>query len=163
MMISNPLSWILALPTIGLILLFLIPSNKTALIRKISNIALLLPFLLSIWVFTAYDHAAGGFQFVQKIPWVVPFGISFHLGVDGINSLLVLLVGAGSFASVLVSQSIQTRLKEYYILLLLMVIGTYGAFLSLDIFSFYFLHEVAAIPTFLLIAIWGSQNENMPR
>ena len=156
-MIPHPLSWILVLPTIGLTLLFLIPPDKTAWIRRISNAAMLLPFLLSVWVFVAYDHTAGGFQFIQKIPWVVPLGISFHLGVDGINSLLVLLVGAGSFAGVLVSQSIKERVKEYYILFLIMVIGTYGAFLSLDIFFFYFLHEIAAIPTFLLIGIWGSE------
>ncbi len=156
-MIPNPLSWILALPTIGLVFLFLTPSNKTACIRRIAITAMLLPFLLSIWVLTGYDHTLGGYQFVEKIPWVVPFGISYHLGVDGINSLLVLLVGIGSFAGVLVSQSIKTRIKEYYILFLLMVIGTYGAFLSLDIFFFYFLHEIATIPTFLLIAIWGSE------
>ena len=157
MIISHPLLWILALPTIGLILLFLTPSDKTIWIRRIANLALLLPFLLSLKVFTAYDHTAGGYQFIEKIPWVVPFGISFHLGVDGINSLLILLVGAGSFAGILVSQSITARIKEYYILFLIMTIGTYAAFLSLDIFFFYFLHEIAAIPTFLLIGVWGSE------
>ena len=155
MIIAHPLSWILLLPATGLALLFLIPPDQHALIRRISNIALLLPFLLSVWVFAAYNHTATGYQFVDRIPWVVPFGISFHLGVDGINSLLVLLGGATSFASVLISRSIKERVKEYYILLLLMVIGTYGAFLSLDIFFFYFFHEIAAIPIFLLIAIWG--------
>ena len=156
MMISNPLSWILLLPTLALILLFLTPSHKTDLIRKISNVGLLLPFLLSGWVFFAYDHTAGGFQFIEKIPWVVPFGISYHLGIDGINSVLILLLGFSSFAGVLISKSITERVKEYYILLLLMVIGTYGAFLSLDIFFFYFFHEIAAVPTFLMISIWGS-------
>ncbi len=155
-MIISPLTWILALPTIGLALLFFVPAQNTVLIRRISNIALLLPFLLSLWVVAAYNHSLGGYQFVQKLPWVPALGISFHLGVDGINSLMVLLVGAGSFAGSLCSSSIKERVKEYYILLLLMVIGTYGAFLSLDIFFFYFLHEIAAIPTFLMIAIWGS-------
>ena len=157
MIIPHPLTWILLLPTIGLIFLFLIPSSKTSLIRNVSNAAFLLPFLLSVWVFAAYDHVAAGYQFIENIPWVVPLGISYHLGVDGINSLLILLVGFGSFAGVLVSRSIKERVKEYYILLLLMTIGTYGAFLSLDIFFFYFLHEIAAVPTFLLIAIWGSE------
>ena len=105
----------------------------------------------------AYDHAAGGFQFVENIPWVVPFGISYHLGVDGINSLLLLLVrDLFLSAAVLISASIKERVKEYYILLLITIIGTYGAFLSLDIFFFYFFHEVAAVPVFLMIAIWGS-------
>ncbi|MBP9853559.1 MAG: NADH-quinone oxidoreductase subunit M, partial [Candidatus Omnitrophica bacterium] len=156
MIISHPLIWLLGFPTLGLLLLFLTPSDNHSLIRRISIITTLLPFLLSIWLFAAYDTVAGGFQFIEKIPWVVPFGISFHIGLDGINSLMILLVGAVSFTSVLISKSIKHRIKEYYILLLLMMIGTYGAFLSLDIFFFYFLHEIATIPTFLLISIWGS-------
>src|SRR3970040_771420 len=112
-MITPNLSWILLLPTLGLIFLFMVPPDKTSWVRRISNIAILLPFLLSIWVFVAYDHTAGGFQFIQKIPWVVPFGISYHLGVDGINSLLILLLGFASFSGVLISQSIKERVKEY--------------------------------------------------
>jgi len=156
-MICPNLSWILLLPLFGLGLLCLVPADKTCLIRRISSVAVILPFILSVWVYAAYDHVAGGFQFVQNVPWVVPFGISYHLGVDGINSLLLLLLGAASFAAVLVSASIKERIKEYYILLLITVIGTYGAFLSLDIFFFYFFHEVAAVPVFLMIAIWGSE------
>jgi len=156
-MITPNLSWILLLPLLGLGIVCLIPADKTALIRRVSNIAVLVPFLLSIWVYAAYDQVAGGFQFVQYIPWVVPFGISYHLGVDGINSLLLLLLGATSFAAVLISASIKERVKEYYVLLLITIIGTYGAFLSLDIFFFYFFHEVAAVPVFLMIAIWGSE------
>lgn len=156
MMITHPLTWILVLPMLAMIFLFMVPSKETAWIRRISVIGTLLPFLLSVWVFASYDAAAGGFQFVDKLPWVEQFGISYHLGVDGINSLLILLLGFASFAGVLVTKSIKERIKEYHILLLLMIIGTYGAFMSLDIFFFYFFHEIAAIPTFLMIAIWGS-------
>lgn len=153
---SNILSWILILPTVALFFLFVTPSTKTALVRRIANIGVFLPFILSAWVFYIYDHQAGGFQFIEKIPWVTPLGISYHLGIDGINSVLILLLGFSSFAGVLISDNIKERVKEYYILLLLMIVGTYGAFLSLDIFFFYFFHEIAAIPTFLLISIWGS-------
>ena len=156
-MIIPNLSWILLLPMLGLSFVCLVPADKTSLIRRISSGTILLPFILSVWVYAAYDHVAGGFQFVQNVPWVVPLGISYHLGVDGINSLLLLLLGAASFAAVLVSASIKKRVKEYYILLLITIIGTYGAFLSLDIFFFYFFHEVAAVPVFLMIAIWGSE------
>lgn len=156
-MTSSPLlSWILLMPTAALISLFFIPKQKTDLIRQIANLGLLLSFLLSGYVFINYNHVQGGFQFVEKIPWVVPFGISYHLGIDGINSVLVLLLGISSFAAALISKNIKDRVKEYYIFLLLIVIGTYGAFLSLDVFFFYFFHEVAAIPTFLMMSIWGS-------
>jgi len=156
-MITPNLTWILLLPLFGLGFVCLLPADKTSLIRRISGVAVLLPFALSVWVYVAYDHVAGGFQFVQNIPWVVPFGISYHLGVDGINSLMLLLLGAASLAAVLISGSIKERVKEYYVLLLITIIGTYGAFLSLDIFFFYFFHEVAAVPVFLMIAIWGSE------
>lgn len=159
MPIDHPLSLILLFPTIALVMLALVPANKTSLIRGISNIGILLSSLLSIWVFSAYNHNAGGFQFVDKVLWVAPFGISYHLGIDGINAVLVLLLGICSLAGILVTQSIKERVKEYYVLFLLMVIGTYGAFLSLDIFFFYFFHEIAAIPTYLLIAIWGSDRK----
>jgi len=155
-MISPNLSYIILIPLLGLGLVCLVPADKTTLIRRISSVTVLLPFILSIWVYAAYDHVLGGFQFIQNIPWVVPLGISYHLGVDGINSLLLLLLGATSFSAVLISASIKERIKEYYILLLITIIGTYGAFLSLDIFFFYFFHEVAAVPVFLMIAIWGS-------
>ena len=159
MMVSHLLTWILVLPLIGLTILFLIPAEKTAEIRRFSMISVLLPFLLSVGVFCAYDHTAAGYQFVENIPWVVPLGISYHLGVDGINSLMILLVGLGSFAGVLMTRSITERVKEYHILFLIMVIGTYAAFLSLDIFFFYFFHEIATIPAYLLIAIWGTDKK----
>ncbi len=155
-MITPLLSWILLVPAIGLGILFLIPSEKTTLIRRIATAATLLPLLLAVWFVTNYNHVAGGYQFIEQYPWISALGISFHVGIDGINSLLLLLVGLGSFAAVLVSQSIKDRIKEYYILFLFMIIGTYAAFMSLDVFLFYFAHEIAAVPTFLMIAIWGS-------
>jgi NADH-quinone oxidoreductase subunit M len=156
MIFEHPLTWILALPTLALLFIFMTPSKEEAWIRRIANIGTLLPFILSAWVFAAYDHTAGGFQFIDKLLWVSQFGISYHVGIDGLNSVLILLLGFASFAGVLVTQSIKERVKEYYILLLLIIAGTYGAFLSLDIFFFYFFHEIAAIPTFILIAVWGS-------
>jgi len=150
------LSSILLVPLLGLGFICLLPADKTALIRRITGISVLISLGLSVWVFIAYDHLAGGFQFVQNIPWVTPLGISYHLGVDGINSLLLLLLGAAGLASILISSSIKERIKEYHILLLITIIGTYGAFMSLDIFFFYFFHEVAAVPVFLMIAIWGT-------
>ncbi|MBF0504874.1 MAG: NADH-quinone oxidoreductase subunit M [Candidatus Omnitrophica bacterium] len=155
-MILPDLSWILLIPLLGLGTLCVIPPDNISLIRRVSGIAVFLPFLLSIWFFTSYDPVRGGFQFIEKIPWVVPLGISYHLGIDGINSLLVLLLGIVSLTAVLISKPVTERVKEYHILLLTVIIGTYGAFLSLDIFFFYFFHEVAAIPVFLMIAIWGS-------
>jgi NADH-quinone oxidoreductase subunit M len=159
-MMTPCLSSILLLPIIGLALIFLVPADKTVLIRRISNVILFLTFLLTIWVFVSYDRTAGGYQFVQYVPWVTQFGIAYHLGVDGINSLMILLLGLAGFSASLVSHSIKDRVKEYYIYLLITIAGTFGAFLSLDIFFFYFFHEIAAVPVFLMIGIWGSEKRD---
>ncbi len=155
-MMPNPLSLILMLPSLALAMLFFVPKHNEGLIRRIAVAGTFLPFLAALWVFLNYNHALGGFQFVEKTAWVPAMGISYHLGVDGINALMTLLVGLGSFAAVLISSSIKERIKEYYILLLIAITGTYAAFLSLDIFFFYFAHEIAAVPTFLMIALWGT-------
>lgn len=150
------LSLFILVPLAGLTVLFLTSAKKEGLIRKIAGAAVFLNALLAVWFFSAYDPIKGGFQFNEMISWVAPLGISYHLGIDGINSLLVLLLGVSSLAGFLVSQNIRQRVKEYYILFLITVAGTYGAFLSLDIFFFYFFHEIAAVPVFLMIGIWGT-------
>jgi len=159
-MIMLNLSLFLLLPALGILTLFLTPADKTALIRKIACVTVFLTTALSVFFFFIYDLTAGGYQYQQKITWVETFGISYHLGIDGINSLLVLLLGIASFAAVLISRNIQERVKEYYILLLIVITGTYGAYLSLDIFFFYFFHEIATIPIFLMMGIWGSKKKD---
>jgi NADH-quinone oxidoreductase subunit M len=98
---------------------------------------------------------ADGYRFVQQIPWVESLGISYHVGVDGLNVGLILMGAIVAFAAALCSWEIQTREKEFYILLLVMSGGILGAFASLDLFFFYFLHELALVPTFIMIGVWG--------
>lgn len=156
MRLVGPLSWILLAPLTATALLFLIPRDRISWIRTIANAAALFSFLLSFWIFFNYDSAAGGYQFIEKISWVPVFGISYHVGVDGVNSVLVLLQGFCSLAGVLVTRSIKERVKEYYILYLMLIVGVYGVFLSLDLFFLYFFYEMAVMPVFLLIGVWGS-------
>ena len=96
-----------------------------------------------------------GYQFEQQIPWVESLGISYHVGVDGLNVGLVLMGAIVAFAAACCAWEIQTREKEFYILLLVMTGGILGAFASLDLFFFYAFHEFALIPTFIMIGIWG--------
>src|SRR5207247_7362253 len=100
---------------------------------------------------------AGEFQFLcERRDWVESLGLTFQIGLDGMSLVLVLLAAIVGFAATLVSREIQTRQKEFYILLMLMIGGIIAAFASLDIFWLYFFHELALIPTFLMIGIWGS-------
>ena len=95
----------------------------------------------------------------QQYPWLPGLGVSFHLGLDGIAAAMVLLTGLVIFCGVLVSLKLTTRIKDYFILLFLLVGGVYGVFLSLDLFFFFFFYEVAVLPMFLLIGVWGSNSD----
>lgn len=96
------------------------------------------------------------FAFEQKHNWFADWGISFHVGVDGIAVSMILLTAFVVVAGVLVSWKVDKMVKEFYFLLILLSLGAYGFFISLDLFVLFFFLEVAVIPKFLLIGIWGS-------
>ena len=142
-------------PLIAALLLVVVPRNYRVIIRGIAILATLISAVLAVKMFAQFVPGANGFQFEQQIPWVESLGISYHVGVDGINVGLILMGAIVAFAAALCSFEIQTREKEFYILLLVMTGGILGAFASLDLFFFYFLHELALVPTFIVIGVWG--------
>ncbi len=157
-MTTSILTYIAGWPLLAALLLVVVPRNYRVIIRAIAVFATLLSAALAIKMFCSYNCAlpdAQGYRFVQQIPWVESLGISYHVGVDGINVGLILMGAIVAFAAALCSFEIQSREKEFYILLLLMTGGILGAFASLDLFFFYFLHELALVPTFIMIGIWG--------
>ncbi len=103
-------------------------------------------------VFLEYEN---GYKFTEHHDWMPTLGISYHMGVDGINVGLLLMGALVAFAAVCCARDIDRRIKEFHILLLLMTGGILGAFMSLDIFMMYFLHELALVPTFIMIGVWG--------
>ncbi len=120
-------------------------------------------FQLVIAVFLLYafrtDVAAHGHHlahFEQNHQWFPSLGISFHLGVDGIAVSMILLTAFVVLAGVLVSWNVEKMTKEFYFLLILLSFGAYGFFISLDLFVLFFFLEIAVIPKYLLISIWGS-------
>jgi len=157
------LTYIFLLPMLAALLLLLIPPNFRVVIRGVALLATFASLILAVVVFCKFDgnKAADGFQFVQQQNWVPALGISYHVGVDGINLGLILMGAVVVFAAVCVSREIKTREKEFYILLLMMGGGILGAFASLDLFFFYFFHELALVPTFIMIGLWGrGENKN---
>ena len=94
--------------------------------------------------------------FESNYSWFKPLNINFHIGVDGISIAMILLTAFVVIAGVLVSWSMETLSKEFFFLLLFLSVGAYGFFISLDLFTLFFFLEVAVIPKFLLIGIWGS-------
>ena len=153
----SPLTVIFVVPLLGALLIGLVPRNYRFVIRSLALLATFVSMLTAIWMFCSFDpgQAVRGYQFVEQHAWAPSLGISYHVGVDGINLGLILMGAVVLFAATCVSWRIADREKDFYILLLLMGGGILGSFASLDLFFFYFLHELALVPTFLMIGLWG--------
>ena len=149
------LTYIIGFPLLAAIVLALVPRNFAVIMRVVAIAATLVSAVLAIVMFVKFQAGAPGYQFEQQVDWVQSLGISYHVGVDGINVGLVLMGAIVAFAAACCSGSIQTREKEFYVLLLVMTGGILGAFASLDLFFFYFFHEFALVPTFIMIGLWG--------
>lgn len=157
----NLLSFTFLFPLLGAIAVAFTPANYRFLIRLMALASTGLSLVCAWLMFLSFDSAAPGFQFVQETEWVEALGIQYKVGVDGINAGLVLMGAIVAFAAAAVSRTITERVKEFYLLLLVMVAGIIGAFASLDLFFFFFFHELALIPTFIMIGVWGrGENKN---
>jgi NADH-quinone oxidoreductase subunit M len=160
------LTWIILCPLITALLLCLTPRSYTVVMRVAAILATFISMLLAIIVFWRYDvNKPGQFQFETVRPWVTSLGINYHVGVDGLNVGLILMAAVVAFAAACCGWEIRERdnerQKEFCILLLVMAGGILGAFASLDLFCFYFAHELALVPTFIMIGVWGrGENKN---
>src|SRR5258706_1123624 len=154
----NTLTWIFLSPLIGALALIFVPRTLSVVMRGVAILATFISACLSVLLFIRYNGAIPGpnnFRWEYQRPWVESLGISFHIGVDGINLGLILMGAILAFTAACVSWEIRKREKEFYILLLVMAGGILGAFASLDLFFFYFFHEFALIPTFIMVGVWG--------
>ncbi len=152
------LTHILGVPLFAAIVLAFVPRSFAVIMRFVAIAATLVSAVLAVVMFTQFQGAQvgpTGYRFEQQVSWVPSLGISYHVGVDGINVGLVLMGAIVAFAAACCSWSIHRREKEFYILLLVMTGGILGAFASLDLFFFYFFHEFALVPTFIMIGMWG--------
>src|SRR5450432_510869 len=153
-----------------LILLILIPLLTVVAIllmrnaRQVKLVALMgsiIQFVLAFVLLFAFrnERETGNnaqMLFELQYNWFPSLHISFHLGVDGISVAMILLTAFVVIAGVLVSWNIQKMTKEFFFLLILLGLGAYGFFISLDLFVLFFFLEIAVIPKYLLIGIWGS-------
>jgi len=150
------LTAIMLAPVVGLLFILAIPEREQLTIKITAAAATFVSLVLSIVVYVQYDFSSGGLQFLQDIPWIPGFGINYAVGVDGISAPLVLLTAIVIFTGVFASWDMTNRVKEFFIFLLMLVTGVFGVFINRDLFFFYFFYEVAVIPMYLLIGIWGS-------
>jgi NADH-quinone oxidoreductase subunit M len=151
----SSLTYIIGWPLGAAILLLLVPRTFRPVLRAVAVFATFVSAALALKMFLQFNAGASGYQFEQQVSWVDAIGISYHVGVDGINVGLILMGAIVAFSAACVSWEIKECEKEFYILLLVMAGGILGAFASLDLFFFYFFHELALVPTFIMIGVWG--------
>lgn len=149
------ISLIVFTPLVAAIILILMPPERKTAIRVLSAVAAFITMALSIHLFFAYNQAQGGYQFTERTEWIPQLGISYFVGVDGLNLPLVVLTGIVAFTGVLVSWGIEDRPREFFTFFFILVTGVFGVFVSLDLFLLFFFYELAVFPMYLLIGIWG--------
>ncbi|MEQ8200062.1 MAG: NADH-quinone oxidoreductase subunit M [Syntrophomonadaceae bacterium] len=150
------LSVTLLLPIAGALLITLVPPTREDLIKAIAAACTLGSLVLSLVVFCGYDQVQGGMQMTEAIPWVRDLGVRYALGVDGISIPLLLLTNLIGFSAVYASWHTGERVKEFFLLLLLLISGVMGTFLATDLFIFFLFYEVVVIPIYLLVIMFGS-------
>src|SRR5215475_5938266 len=139
---SNILTIVTFTPALGAVLLLFYNREHVRSIRSLALIITILTFLLSLHLAVHFDSSSPNFQFGVNIPWIPSFGINYAMGVDGISVFLVILTTFLSPLAILASWSIHSRLKEYFIFMLLLETGMIGVFVSLDLFLFYVFWEI---------------------
>ena len=143
-------------PAAGLLAILLIPGRFKQAIRIAALLSGVAACAVTEVIALGYDSHARGFQFTEFLPWIPSAGIGWHAAVDGINLPLLVLTSLVFVTGVLVMWELEERVKEYFAFMTLLVTGVFGVFVSLDLFFFLFFYEVAVLPMYLLIAIWGS-------
>src|SRR6201993_4924286 len=155
---NHLLSVILFTPLIGALVLMFIPRDSQVLHRIVGNLFGVLGFAVSVPLVLYFPAGYEGYTFRESAEWIPSIGAKYTLGIDGISFLLVMLTTVLGMPAIPSSWSaIQTRTKEYYILLLLLQTGMLGVFMSLDFFLFYVFWEVMLVPMYFLIGVWGSE------
>jgi NADH-quinone oxidoreductase subunit M len=154
---SGPLlSLLVALPIAGGVVVIALGQGRDALVRQIALGVSLVTFGLSLGLWAGFDPSSADFQFVERRAWLPEFGIAYHVGVDGISLLLVVLTTFLTPISLLCSwESIEHRVREFSLFMLTLEAAMIGVFISLDLFLFYVFWDFMLIPMYFLIGIWG--------
>src|ERR1043166_5371791 len=151
------LAWTIYSSFIGVAVLMLLPAERKRAARLIALVAALAG--LAVAFAGAIQYKLGsGIVTIKDIPWIPTLGIRYHLAADGISLTLLLLTGIAAVVGILFSWNVEHRVKEFFAFYLALIGGVYGVFMSFDLFLLFVFYELAIIPKYFLIAIWGSTN-----
>ena len=154
----QPLTLLTFFPLLGVLVLFFIPSDNKNALRWTTLVTTLITLGISIWVLTRFNASNPSLQLVAKYDWITVAGwnIQYHLGLDGLSILLVLLTAFLTPISILSTwTAVEDRVKDFMIFFLLLEVGMTGVFLAQDLFLFYIFWEFTLVPMYFLIGIWG--------
>lgn len=160
MMPTWPLLSIIVLTPAAAGVLIAVLGKNPKVPRAIAAVAGTVCLAGALWVFFTYDRAVAGVQFAESVSWIPSMGIRYALGVDGISSPMLLLMGIVMFTGVFASWDVVLRPREFFFLLMLLVTGVFGVFAATDAFALFFFYEMAVVPMYLLIAVWGSTRKD---
>ena len=150
----------ITLPIIGAVLLMLVPNrdgSKDGLVRYLALGVSLATFAVTLALWAGFDAAsAEPFQFVERASWIATFKVEYYVGIDGLSLMLLVLTGFLTPLALLSGwESVETHVKEFSILMLLLEASMIGVFCALDVFLFYIFWDFVLIPMYFLIGIWG--------
>jgi len=150
-------------PFLSALVIMAFGRSRPRLVRWTALAGASVSMAVALWLYATYDTVAAGFQFYERVSLVPSLGIAYELAIDGMSLVMVLLTAIIILAGVFASWTVKTRDQEFYALLLLLVTGVFGVFVSLDLFIFFLFYEIAVLPMYLLIGIWGSSGEVRPQ
>ena len=144
-------------PVAGALLVALIPRRRTELMLPLGITLSLLPLAVAAYLFNAFETGTADYQFVERAAWYEPWGVHWHLGVDGISLPLVVLTTLLVPLALAASTRINYRIKEFVAYTLALEAGLIGVFLALDLFLFFVFFEAILVPMYFIIGIWGGE------
>src|SRR3989475_6163205 len=151
------MAWTIYVTFTGAVVLLFMPRVFSRWIALLTTVAGFTISLIALFQTPIADLAH--FTTIVRVPWVPALGMNYHLAVDGISLTLVLVTGIVAVSTVLFSWDVEHRQNEFFFWLLLVVAGSYGVFLSADLFLLFVFYELVIVPKYFLIAIWGSTNK----
>ncbi len=153
---SQILTWITFFPLVGAFALLFINKENVQAIKLVAVVTAGIDLILSLFLYGSFNVGVTRMQFEVNVPWVSQFGISYHLGIDGLSLLLIVLTTILTFLAILSSwKSITKSVRGYYFSMLFLLTGMIGVFVALDLFVFYIFWEVMLVPMYFLIGLWG--------
>ncbi len=150
------LSLLIIVPLVSALLIMMLPRERTTWPRWIALAGSLISLGLSVYFFCHYNQQTAGLQLREHLDLLPSLGIQYAVGLDGMGAAMVLLTGIIIFAGVLASWEVLERSQEFFALLLILVMGVFGVFVARDLFIFFLFYEIAVLPMYLLIGIWGT-------